>query len=160
VLAIGTVPVVDAAVRVGEATSTLVRPSTRSAAEGIVAHHLRPSDVVDAPSLAEALPSVLEAIAAVDALLVHNASLDVRVLRRACAETRQRWPGPPVVDTMDLIGRIRRRERATGFGRRLPHNLQGARRAIGLPAHQAHDALSDAIATAELYLALQARLTR
>ncbi len=160
VLAIGTVPIIDGAIRVGAATSTLVRPEGRSAVEGIVAHHLRPSDVADAPRLVEVLPDLLDVIEEVDALLVHNAGLDVNVLRRACASLELRWPRPPVIDTIDLINRIRKRERATGHGRRLPRNLSGARQAFGLPPHQAHDAVSDAIATAELYLALQSRLTR
>lgn len=159
-LAIGTVPIVDGAIRVGAATSTLVRPDQQSAVEGIVAHHLRPSDVASAPSLAEVLPELLEAIETVDALLVHNAGLDIRVLRRACVALDLRWPRPPVIDTIDLITRIRRRERATTHGRRLARDLVGARQALGLPPHQAHDAVSDAIATAELYLALRARLTR
>jgi DNA polymerase III subunit epsilon len=154
------VPVVDGAVRVGEAISSLVRPATRSAVEGITAHHLRPSDVAGAPPLADVLPDVLEAVEAADGLLVHHASLDVPVLRRACGALRRRWPDPPVVDTLDLIHRVRRRERATGSGRRLPRDLLGAREALELPPHQAHDALADAIATAELYLALQARLGR
>jgi DNA polymerase III subunit epsilon len=158
VLAIGTVPVVDGAVRIGATTSTLVRPAERSAVEGIVAHHLRPSEVASAPALDDVLPDVLAAIGDVDALLVHNAALDVRVLQRACASTGLRWPSPRVVDTIELIGRVRRRQRATGPGRRLPRDLAGAREALGLPPHRAHDAAADAIATAELYLALRSRL--
>ncbi|MFO7778269.1 MAG: 3'-5' exonuclease [Nitriliruptoraceae bacterium] len=158
IIAIGTVPVVDGAVRIGATTSTLVRPANRSAVEGIVAHHLRPSDVVAAPSLADVLPEVLAAITESDALLVHHAPLDVRVLERACEATGLEWPSPPVVDTVELIGRVRRRQRATGSGRRLPRDLVGARQALGLPPHQAHDAAADAIATAELYLALTVHL--
>jgi DNA polymerase III subunit epsilon len=158
ILAIGTVPVVDGAVRIGATTSTLVRPANRSAVEGIVAHHLRPSDVDAAPTLPEVLPDVLAALADADALLVHHAGLDVRVLERACAATGLRWPSPRVVDTIELIGRVRRRQRATGSGRRLPRDLAGAREAFGLPPHRAHDAAADAIATAELYLALRAHL--
>jgi DNA polymerase III subunit epsilon len=158
VLAIGTVPVVDGAVRIGATTSTLVCPAERSAVEGIVAHHLRPSEVASAPALDDVLPDVLAAIGDVDALLVHNAALDVRVLQRACAATGLRWPSPRVVDTIELIGRVRRRQRATGPGRRLPRDLAGAREALGLPPHRAHDAAADAIATAELYLALRSRL--
>lgn len=160
ILAIGTVPIVDGAIRIGEATSTLVRPVERSAASGIAAHHIRPSEVVDAPNLAEVLPALLADIEDADALLVHHAPLDIRVLRRACELTGLRWPSPPVFDTVDLIGRVRSRERATGSGRRLPRDLCGARAAFGLPPHVAHDATADAIATAELYLALQARLAR
>lgn len=158
ILAIGTVPVVDGAVRIGATTSTLVRPANRSAVDGIVAHHLRPSDVLSAPPLADVLPDVLAAISDVDALLVHHAALDVRVLERACAATGLRWPSPRVVDTIELIGRVRRRQRATGAGRRLPRDLAGAREALGLPPHQAHEAAADAIATAELYLALRVHL--
>lgn len=158
ILAIGTVPVVDGAVRIGAATSTLVRPGLRSAVEGIVAHHLLPSDVLSAPAPADVLPALLDAVTDAEALLVHHAALDVRVLERACAATGLRWPSPRVVDTIELIGRVRRRQRATGSGRRLPRDLAGARQAVGLPPHQAHDAAADAIATAELYLALRAQL--
>ncbi len=158
ILAIGTVPVVDGAVRIGATTSTLVRPGRRPAAEGIAVHHLRPCDVISAPAACEVLPEVLAAVADADALLVHHAALDVRVLERACAVTGLHWPAPRVIDTIDLIGRVRRRQRATGSGRRLPRDLAGARTALGLPPHQAHDAAADAIATAELYLALRVQL--
>jgi DNA polymerase III subunit epsilon len=160
ILAIGTVPVVDGAVRIGATSSTLVRPANRSAVDGIVAHHLRPADVVSAPPLDEVLPDVLAAIEAADALLVHHAALDVRVLQRACAATGLRWASPRVVDTVALIGRVRRQQRATGAGRRLPRSLAEARAALDLPPHRAHDAAADAIATAELYLALRAQLDR
>jgi DNA polymerase III subunit epsilon len=160
VIAVGTVPVVDGAVQLGAASATLVRPVVRSAEEGIVAHHLRPSDVADAPELAAVVPGLLRAIAAADALLVHHAPLDVAVLRRACATTGLPWPGPPVIDTVDLIARVRARQRVTARGRRLARDLAGARTALGLPPYPAHDAATDAIATAELYLALQVRLSR
>jgi DNA polymerase III subunit epsilon len=160
VIAIGSVPIVDDAVRIGEIISTLVRPASRSAEDGIGAHHLRPSEVAVAPPLDDVLPALVEAIAEADALLVHHAPLDIRVLRRACATTGTPWPNPPIIDTVELIGRVRGRERATGSGRRLPRDLSGAREALGLPPHQAHDAAADAVATAELYLALRARLAR
>ncbi|TVP63533.1 MAG: 3'-5' exonuclease [Nitriliruptor sp.] len=160
VISIGTVPIVDGAVRIGELNSTLVRPSVGSAEDGIAAHHLRPSEVAVAPPLHEVLPELLAAIADADALLVHHAPLDVRVLRRACTAMRCSWPNPAIIDTVELIGRCRARERATGTGRRLPRDLAGARAAFGLPPHHAHDAGADAIATAELYLALRARLAR
>jgi DNA polymerase-3 subunit epsilon len=157
ILAIGTVPVVAGAVRVGQATSTLVRPHARSAAAGIVAHHLRPCEVADAPPLRAVLPGLLARIADADALLVHHAGLDVRVLRRACAALDWPWPGPAVVDTVELLDRFRRRQRALGEAP-VPLDLAGARAALGLPPHTAHDATADAIATAELYLALTTRL--
>ena len=160
VISIGTVPIVDGAVRIGELRRTLVRPAAASAELGISAHHLRPSEVAVAPPLHEVLPAVLAAIDDADALLVHHAPLDIEVLRRACGALGHPWPNPAIIDTVELIGRCRTRERATGTGRRLPRDLAGARAAFGLPPHQAHDAGADAVATAELYLALRARLAR
>lgn len=158
ILAIGCVPIVAGAVRPGRRWSTLVRPVHRSASEGIAAHHLRPSELVDAPPLAEVLPQLLERIAEVDALVVHHAALDIPVLVRATAATGRRWPRPAVIDTVDLIGTVRRRQRDTGAAQRLPRDLGAARAALDLPPHRPHDAASDAVATAELLLALHTRL--
>ena len=38
------------------------------------------------------------------------------------------------------------------------HDLEAARRNAGLPDYQAHDALSDAVSTAELFLWLRQKL--
>lgn len=160
ILAVGCVPIVAGAVRPGQRWSTLVRPGRRSASDGIVAHHLRPSELVDAPPLAEVLPRLLERIATADAVVVHHAALDIPVLVRATAATGHRWPRPAVIDTVDLIATVRRRQRDTGADQRLPRDLSAARAALGLPPHRAHDAASDAVATAELLLALHTRLHR
>jgi DNA polymerase III subunit epsilon len=157
VLAVGDVPIVDGAVRLGEATHVLVRPARRSAVLGIEAHHLRPVDVAGAPTIEEVLPELLDRIVAADAIVVHHAALDVRVLRHACRATARRWPHPPVIDTVGMVEQVRRRQRHLG-GPRMPRDLAGARASLGLPPHRSHHALADAIATAELYLALRARL--
>lgn len=157
IIAVGDVPIVDGAVRLGEAVYALVRPGRRSAALGIEAHHLRPADVANAPRIEEVLPDLLARISAADAIVVHHAALDVRVLRLACRATGLRWPDPPVIDTVGMVEQVRRRQRHVG-GPRMPRDLTGARTNLGLPPHRTHDALADAIATAELYLALRARL--
>jgi DNA polymerase III subunit epsilon len=157
ILAVGDVPIVDGAVRLGEADHALVRPGRRSAVLGIEAHHLRPVDVADAPRIEEVLPDLLARIGAADAIVVHHAALDVRVLRQACRAIGRRWPDPPVIDTVGMVEQVRRRQRRLG-GPRMPRDLAGARASLGLPPHRSHDALADAIATAELYLALRARL--
>jgi DNA polymerase-3 subunit epsilon len=69
-----------------------------------------------------------------------------------------RWPSPTVVDTVDLLVKVARRAHLARP--ELPAdppalNLAAAREAHGLPAYQAHDALTDALATAELFLVLR-----
>lgn len=157
VLAVGMVPVRDGIIAVGEAFSSLVRPTRLDDTAGIVAHHLRPSDVAAAPPLAEILPDITGRLADTGIMLVHHAGLDVPVLRRACQQLDTAWPDPVVLDTADLLRRAAGRQRVYTSGPTLPQDLSGARRALGLPVHDAHDALADAIATAELYLVLQAR---
>jgi DNA polymerase III subunit epsilon len=157
ILSVGDVPIVAGAIRLGEASHALVRPGRRSAALGIEAHHLRPVDVAGAPPIEEVLPDLLARVDAADAIVVHHAALDVRVLRQACRATDQRWPDPPVIDTLGMVQQVRRRQRHLGRPR-MPRDLAGARASLGLPPHRTHDALADAIATAELYLALRARL--
>lgn len=155
ILAVGMVPVVDGVVRLAEAFTSRVHPVRQDlAVRGIEAHHLRPRDVADAPALPDVLPEVLGRLAVADGLLVHHAPLDVTVLRRASAATGATFD-VRVLDTLDLVRRANRRRAAIGAVA-LPTDLAGARARLGLPPHRVHDALADAVATAELALVLAA----
>lgn len=85
-------------------------------------------------------------------LLVHHAGLDKALLDRMC---RQRYGAPllvPVVDTLALEHRRQTRRHHVEEGGSL--KLSDLRAAYGLPRYAAHDCLVDAIATAELLLAM------
>ena len=85
--------------------------------------------------------------------------MDLRFLKRSYARERKRWPKPPVVDTVRLIWKWASRQRLLGGHHLEPTaNLVEARAELGLPPYPTHDALTDAIATAELFLVLRARL--
>jgi DNA polymerase-3 subunit epsilon len=114
-----------------------------------------------------AAPPLAEVVGEIDrrlgdgVLLVHQAAIDVRFLRRAFDEARRRWPSPKVVDTVDLLVKAARKERfidPAAQEREPELNLWAARARYGLPAYAAHDALTDAIATAELFLVLRRAL--
>jgi DNA polymerase-3 subunit epsilon len=159
ILAVGMVPVRAAIVRLGEAYRTLVRPAEGGAIDpaSVRAHQLLWGDVSEAPPLAKVLPEVDERIRQ-GVLLVHQKSIDVGFLRRDYRRLGMRWPGPPVVDTVDLLVQTSRLGRPDLPRDLISVNLSRARRARGLPEYQAHDALTDAIATAELFLALRMSL--
>jgi DNA polymerase-3 subunit epsilon len=162
VLAVGMVPIVDGVVRLADKYETLVRSEGLITPESISAHQLRPRDVDEAPPLSAVLDEVDRRIAG-NVLLVHNARVDVKFLRSAHHRVRRWWPGPDMVDTVDLLVKLAKKTRflnpdAAG-GERMPElNLTAARRELGLPEYQAHDALTDAIATAELFLVLRRKL--
>jgi DNA polymerase-3 subunit epsilon len=162
ILAVGMLPVREGTIRLSEAFQTLVRPPPEGAisAESVRAHQLVPGDVRDAPPLDDVLREV-DGRLGDSVLLVHQAAIDVRFLRRAHATTGQRWWKPRVVDTVDLLVRVAKRTRLIDPDApdRLPNlNLSAARRTFGLPEYAAHDALTDAIATAELFLVLRQAL--
>jgi DNA polymerase III subunit epsilon len=127
------------------------------AASSVRAHQLVWGELREAPPLPEVLRAIAERVR--DAvLLVHQRAIDVAFLRRAFLRHDLEWPRPRVVDTVDLLYAVARRERfrSPELPADLPTlNLTHARRKYGLPEYQAHDALTDAVATAELFLVLR-----
>jgi DNA polymerase-3 subunit epsilon len=160
ILAVGMVPVREGVVRLAESWRSLVRPPHGASIDphSIPAHQLVRAEVSQAPPAAEVLRHVDERLRQ-GALLVHHAGIDVAFLRRDYRSCGLRWPRPPVVDTTRLLMEAARRARFTRPDAPEPSlNLAEARRAQGLPEYAAHDALGDAVATAELFLVLRRRL--
>ncbi len=162
IIAVGMVPVRGGRIRLGESFRTLVHPGERRRIDpvSVRAHQLVLDELRHAPPIGEVLPIVERQLRG-NVLLVHHRAIDVAFLREACRRTGVRWPAPKVVDTVDLLLRAARRGRFTSpdpSHDRPALNLSAAREAHGLPSYQAHDALTDAVATAELFLVLRHEL--
>lgn len=160
VVSVGMVPVRHGTVRWGERFYSLVRPPSFDGLDdaAITVHHIVPQELHRAPLLADVLPQVAARLAGA-VLLLHHAPLDLAFLRRGFAEHDLDWPQPPVVDTRLLVARLEDRlRRIEPHARPLPRGLSDVRALLGLPVYEAHHALTDALATAELFLALRARL--
>ncbi len=159
IIALGMLPIRAGRVRLGEAYRTLVRPDDGRPIDpqSVQAHQLVWGEVKDAPPIGDVLPEVDRRMAG-GVLLVHNKGIDVAFLKDAYRRCGRRWASPPVVDTVDLLVRLGRKAHLhrPELPADLPTvNLSAAREAHGLPPYQAHDALSDALATAELFLVLR-----
>ena len=160
VVSVGMLPIRGGTVRWGERYYSLVRPPSfdRLDDAAITVHHVVPSELRSAPMPAEVLPEVAHRLAG-GALLLHHAPLDLAFLRRGFAACGLPWPRPPVIDTRLLVSRLEDRlRRIEPHHRPLPRALTEVREWMGLPVYEAHHALTDALATAELFLALRARL--
>lgn len=162
ILSVGMVPVREGAIRVGEAWTSLVRPEAGGSIdpESIAAHHLVPADVANAPTLRDVITAVDVRLRG-SVLLVHQASIDVSFLKRAFTGAGIAWPRVQVVDTVHLLVKVAQRARfldpaAPDIDPEL--NLSLSRKSLGLPDYGRHDALTDAISTAELFLVLRKRL--
>lgn len=162
ILSVGMVPVRRGVIRWGERYYSLIRPPSPDsvATDAITIHHILPEELLTAPDLSLVMGEVERRLASEDAaLLVHHAPLDVGFLRRAFRSTGMKWPKPPIVDTQVLAARLeQRRHILEPYARPLPRGLAGLRATFGLPGFEVHHALSDALATAELFLAMRARL--
>jgi DNA polymerase-3 subunit epsilon len=162
ILAVGMTPIRAGTIRLGEAYATLVRPEDGRNIDprSVQAHQLVWGEVKEAPPVEEVLPEVARRIEE-GAMLVHHQGIDVEFLKRAFKRKGMRWPAPPVIDTVELLIRSAKKSRFLNPDH-LDHlptlNLGKARREYGLPDYAAHDALTDAIAAAELFLVLRRKL--
>jgi DNA polymerase-3 subunit epsilon len=162
IISLGMLPIRDGIIRLGEAYRTLVCPEVgrEIRPESVQAHQLVRDEVRAAPPLPEVLDEVDRRVRQ-GALLVHYQGIDVAFLKQAFARHGRRWPSPPIVDTVELLRKLHRKRRFINpdLSDTEPSvNLAEARRRLGLPDYQAHDALMDATATAELFLYLRQAL--
>jgi DNA polymerase-3 subunit epsilon len=117
-------------------------------------HGIVDADLADAASLEEALSDLLDVMAG-RVLVLHHAPLDLGFLNTAC---RKLWGAPLVTRVVDTLALAHRRHHHGTHHEPKEGELRlhALRAQYGLPRYPAHNALSDALATAELFLALVA----
>ena len=151
-LSVGWVVVRDGSVDLSSAETHIVRPSG-DVGDSASVHGLTDTVVGAGVDWGIVTDKIVKALAG-RVLLVHHAGLDKALLDRMC---RQRFGSRlliPVVDTLALEHRRQRRHHHLDASSSL--RLPDLRDAYGLPGYSAHDCLVDAIATAELLLAMAA----
>jgi len=156
IIAIGWTLVDKGRVRFGSNRHLLVT-AQQSVGSSAAIHELVDSDVAGGIALDEALTELFQA-ARGRIWVFHHAGLDVAFLRKACQEWAGVSPPFPVLDTMQIeLAQRKRRDQHVQDG---DLQLSRLRSQYRLPRYTAHDALIDAIATAELLLAMAAQLDR
>ena len=155
ILSFGYVPINGASIVLGGAEQHLVIPKVEVGQSATI-HGLTDDHLASGMPIAEAMPYVLRALAG-RTIIAHHAAVEVGFISRAC----ERVYGHPIVvaaiDTMKLQRRVLR----LGAGEQPKHGalrLQACRDHYGLPRYKAHEALTDAIAAGELFLAQAADL--
>lgn len=155
VLSIGYVPIDGDVIVLGGARSMVLRDAGEVGQSATI-HHLTDDVIAAGMDRAEALTATLAALAG-RVLLAHHAPIEVQFLSKACIELFGAPFVTPVIDTMLLTNRIV----APGFDDEAKIDqlrLWNARERYGLPRYHAHEAATDALACAELYLAQVAEL--
>lgn len=166
VLSLGWVPVDGGSIVLGGARRFVVRDEGAAGAgdgggvgQSATVHGLTDDALAAGVPLADAVAALLEALAG-RVLLAHFARIETGFVAAACERL---WGGAPafaVVDTFDLEGRALSGQRGARGQEPEPGALRlwAVRERRGLPVYRAHEALTDALACAELYLAQRAEL--
>ncbi|HAT1361383.1 exonuclease domain-containing protein [Corynebacterium striatum] len=153
IVSIGWVPINGGVIDLGGADYVLIKGATAGQIEQSVHIHMLTQDVVDAGvAEKEGISRLREALQG-RVLLAHFAALEVGFLKAACKRIYGAAPRLGVVDTFAL--ERRHMERMATYPRGEDLRLARVRQRYGLPNYGNHNALSDAQACAELFLAMR-----
>jgi DNA polymerase-3 subunit epsilon len=149
-LSAGWVPVDGTAVRLGGAGSVGFLPPAVGVGDSAVFHGITDDAASEGFEESRAVAQILAALTG-RILLAHHASIEASFLAAACRRIWGVAVAFPSVDTLDIEHRLATR----GGSEPTPGSLRlgAARERYGLPSYDAHEALTDALACAELYLA-------
>ncbi len=153
IVSFGAVPIDHGLVCAGRSLYGLARPTRPLPDSSVVIHGIRTVDLEEAPPLEEAIIPLLEALTG-RVLVAHTAAVEKTFLGSALrahgAKVRE-----PVLDTA-VLGRLLLAERGEPPPGFLP--LGRLAELLGLPVHRPHHALSDALTTAQVFLAVVSHL--
>ncbi|MEL6302817.1 MAG: exonuclease domain-containing protein [Pseudomonadota bacterium] len=152
VLSVGWVIVREGRVDLSSAERWLVSPDEEVGSSATI-HGLTDTHLTDGRDIDEAMARVFEVMAG-RVLVVHHAGLDKAILDRECCRLGGVPMHVPVIDTLALARVRAARQHHLGGPESL--RLMDLRSEYRLPAYASHDCLVDALATAELLLAMLA----
>lgn len=156
IVSIGLVPFSLERIGASRSHYWVVRPRRELEARSITIHRLTHADIGSAPDLEILAEAFLEAIAG-HVLVVHYHAIERPFLYRAFERRFGEGLLFPLIDTLQMEKRIYggvSLNPLTWFGpRRRSWRLADCRRRYGLPEYAPHHALTDALATAELWQA-------
>lgn len=155
ILSIGHVDIEGGAIKLNTAIHTIVKSDAALTEESVVIHRITDDAAAFGRTLEEAIAELLQSLTG-KVLLAHNAVIERKFLQAACQRLYGLAPVMPMIDTLQLARRwYARRNKDISQG---ALRLYALREQYGLPRYNAHNALSDALATAELFLAQVERM--
>ena len=160
IVSLGLVPMSLDRIRLSGSHYWVVCPRREFEPESILIHHITHEEIAPAPDLIDILPDLFEALSG-RIPIVHYRRIERPFLRQAIQRRLGEAIDFPLIDTMALEAWLLHRNRnlgqrvadRLGLRRRPSLRLAQLRERYGLPAYTPHHALTDAIATAELFQA-------
>lgn len=154
-LSIGAIPFQSNRIYFGQKKEWLVKPKSKLTAETIAIHGIKHCDVQDAPDLLEILPELLQMMHG-RVVVAHFACIEEQFLDAALKNRTGEGIVFPCIDTMGIERQLSEEHKFDGlkkfFGiqKKASLRLSNLREKYNLPFYKPHDALTDALACAEL----------
>jgi DNA polymerase III subunit epsilon len=156
ILSYGKVHIQQGRINLSTAKHELVRQDSLIPEESAVIHHITDDDVSNARPIEEVLPELLHDLGG-KVMLVHYKKIEQGFLNAACQKL---YGSPfiiPTIDTLFLSQRVLEKRNHSLEPNQL--RLFNLRDSFYLPAYKAHNALNDAMTTAELFLMLEGEIS-
>ncbi|MES9970630.1 MAG: exonuclease domain-containing protein [Candidatus Thiodiazotropha sp.] len=155
ILSFGLVEMQHMTIKLGTARHQLITVDEEIPEESAVIHQITDDQAATGVSIQEALQELLQRMAG-KVMLVHYSAIEQNFIDAACQKLFGAPFVIPIIDTLVLAQRIfERRNHTIQAGDLRLFNL---RPRYNLPNYKAHNALSDAVATAELFLAMASEM--
>lgn len=154
ILSVGYTVIRNNRVLLKESGYLIIRQENNLQSANVAIHQITDTEAGQGVELKLALDELLLKMAG-KVLLAHHADIELGFLNAACLKYYGYRLPVRVVDTMQLEKKRLQRRHAGFKSNQL--RLFNIRKAYGLPRYKAHNALEDAVATAELFLAMLAK---
>mgnify|MGYP003676488234 FL=1 len=149
-LSVGCVELNHRQIKLGTSYHQIIQTQGSLKADNVTIHQITDDQKDQGKPLADVVEHLLKRLAG-KVMLVHFSRIERQFLQQACLELYGMAPPFPMIDTL-VVAKKRLDKRDVAYD---PSELRltALRAKYGLPNHYAHNALNDAIATAELLLA-------
>lgn len=152
ITSIGVVPFTLQRIRFNEAKHWLVKPRKPLHNKSVIIHQITHSDIENAPDFQEVFDDLLAALSG-KLVVAHFHSIERQFLRQVVQDRfNESWLFP-ILDTMTIEASLHRQPKwkpSQWFRRQQSIRLADARQRYQLPPYRNHNAMLDALATAEL----------
>lgn len=148
-LSVGHVTINQQQILLGSGYHQIINTECELVADNVVIHQITDQQQQQGKPLAQVMEHLLKTIAG-KPLLVHFSRIEKQFLQRACVVLYGMAPPLPIIDTL-VLAKKRLDQRDVAYDPSALR-LNALRKHYHLPHYHAHNALNDAIATAELFL--------
>ncbi|QBG36388.1 exonuclease domain-containing protein [Litorilituus sediminis] len=149
-LSVGFVEIEKQQIKLNSCYHQIIKTKAQLKESNVIIHHITDQQKDQGEKLRIVVEALLKALTG-KVMLVHFARIEKQFLQQACFELYGLVPTFPIIDTLAIAKRKLDKRDVAYDPSEL--RLSSLRNRYQLPEHHAHNALNDAIATAELLLA-------